>query len=114
MCGYALAVKAGGAALGSCFTSDANGNYTLTVPAATCALWVEASGGTYIDETTAVSTTLPAGSTPRALVTVNGGSVVTMPTPLTPLTTLALNVAGTSSHQLGHVLGQCQRLSGRH
>ncbi len=86
-----MAVKARGAALGSCTTSDANGNYSLTVPVATGALWVEASGGTYIDETTAVSTTLPAGSTPRALVTVNGGSVVTMLTPLGAERAKALN-----------------------
>ena len=94
VCGYAVAVKARGAALGSCTTSDASGNYTLTVPVGSGALWVEASGGTYTDETTALSTSLPAGSTLRALVTANGGTVVTM---LTPLTTLALNAAAASS-----------------
>jgi hypothetical protein len=94
VCGYAVAAKARGAALGNCATTDASGNYTLTVPVGSGALWVEASGGTYIDETTALSTSLPAGSTLRALVTANGGNVVTM---LTPLTTLALNAAISSS-----------------
>jgi hypothetical protein len=94
VCGYAVAANARGAALGSCTTSDASGNYSLTVPTGSGPLWVEATGGTYTDETTASATSLPAGSALRAIVTANGGSVTTM---LTPLTTLALNAAAATA-----------------
>ena len=92
VCGYTVTANARGAALGSCVTSTAGGNYTLTLPAGSGPLWVEATGGTYTDEITSTITSLPAGSGLRAIVTANGGSVTTM---LTPLTTLALNAAVT-------------------
>ena len=98
VCGYAVAANARGAALGSCTTTDASGNYSLTVPTGSGPLWVEATGGTYTDETTASATSLPAGSALRSLVTANGGSVITM---LTPLTTLALNAAAASAGSAG-------------
>jgi hypothetical protein len=98
VCGYTVAANARGTALGSCTTSDASGNYSLTVPAGSGPLWVEATGGTYTDETTNASTSLPAGSALRAIVTANGGSVTSM---LTPLTTLALNAAAASAGSTG-------------
>ncbi len=94
VCGYAVAANARGSALGSCTTSDVNGNYALTVPAGSGPLWVEATGGTYTDEVTRASTSLPAGSPLRSIVTANGGSLTGM---LTPLTTLALNAAALST-----------------
>ena len=94
VCGYTVAANARGSALGSCATSDVNGNYALTVPAGSGPLWVEATGGTYTDEVTRASTSLPAGSPLRSIVTANGGSLTGM---LTPLTTLALNAAAFST-----------------
>ena len=93
VCAYAVAGNGRGAALGSCTTSDAQGNYSFAVPIGTGPLWVEATGGTYTDEATGAAATLPAGSPLRALVTANAGTVTTM---LTPLTTLALNAAAAS------------------
>jgi hypothetical protein len=90
VCAFALAGNAQGAALGSCVTTDANGNYTLSLPAGSGPLWLQASGGTYVDEITSVLTTLPAGNPLSTLITTNGGAVSAM---LTPLTTLALNAA---------------------
>ena len=90
VCAYAVAGNSRGAALGLCVTTDATGAYTLSVPAATGNLWLEALGGTYIDEATAVSSTLPAGSPLISLTSANGAAVTAM---LTPLTTLSLNTA---------------------
>ena len=90
VCGYMVSGSGRGAALGSCTTSDASGNYTLTVPVGSGLLWVEASGGSYVDETTRATVSLPAGSVLVGLVGATGGSVTGM---LTPLTTLALNAA---------------------
>ena len=90
VCGYTVVANGRGAGLGSCTTSNASGNYTLTVPAGSGPLWLEATGGSYVDEATSATTNLPPGSPLTALVTANGGAVTTM---LTPLTTLALNAA---------------------
>ena len=90
VCGYAVAGSARGAALGACATTDANGNYTLSLPVGSGPLWLEASGGSYTDEATGASTTLPAGAVLATLATANGAAVTAM---LTPLTTLALNAA---------------------
>jgi hypothetical protein len=98
VCGYTVAANARGSALGSCTTSDASGNYSLTVPAGSGPLWVEATGGTYTDETTGTATSLPAGSALRSIVTANGSAVTSM---LTPLTTLALNAAAASVGSTG-------------
>ncbi len=98
VCGYTVVANGRGTGLGSCTTTDASGTYTLTVPAGSGPLWVEATGGSYTDETTAAATTLPAGSALRGLVTANGGSVSTM---LTPLTTLALNAAAATAGASG-------------
>jgi len=98
VCGYRVVANARGTGLGSCTTTDASGNYTLTLPAGSGPLWMEATGGSYTDEITAAITALPAGSPLRALVTANGSSVSTM---LTPLTTLALNAAAATAGASG-------------
>ena len=90
VCAYTVVANGRGAALGSCTTSDAAGNYSFAVPAGSGPLWVEASGGSYTDEATGATATLPAGSPLRSIITANAGTVNTM---LTPLTTLALNAA---------------------
>ena len=90
VCAYRVVANGRGAALGSCTTSDTAGNYSFAVPAGTGPLWVEATGGSYTDEATGVTATLPAGSPLRSIITANAGTVDTM---LTPLTTLALNAA---------------------
>jgi len=98
VCGYSVVANGRGTGLGSCTTTDASGNYTLTLPAGSGPLWVEATGGSYTDEITAAATALPAGSALRGLVTANGSSVISM---LTPLTTLALNAAAASAGASG-------------
>ena len=90
VCAYTVVANGRGSALGSCTTSDASGHYSFAVPAGTGPLWVEATGGTYTDEVTGATATLPAGSPLRSIITANAGTVNTM---LTPLTTLALNAA---------------------
>lgn len=90
VCAYTVIGSARGTALGSCTTSDASGGYSFAVPAGTGPLWVEATGGSYIDEVSGATVSLPAGSPLVSLVTANGAAVTTM---LTPLTTLALNAA---------------------
>ncbi len=98
VCAYTVLANARGAALGSCTTSDSTGTYSLSVPAGSGPLWLEATGGSYTDEATAASATLPAGSALTAIVTANGGTVTSM---LTPLTTLALNAAAASAGSSG-------------
>jgi len=90
VCGYSVVANGRGTSLGGCVTTDASGNYTLTLPAGSGPLWLEATGGSYTDETTTIATALPAGSALRGLVSANGGNVTAM---ITPLTTLALNAA---------------------
>jgi hypothetical protein len=90
VCAFAIAANVKGSAAGSCTTTDASGNYTLNIPAIIGDFLIEATGGTYIDETTLANTTLPASSTLTGLVSANGGNAAAM---LTPLTTLALNSA---------------------
>ena len=97
VCAFAVLGKARGAGLGSCTTTDAAGVYTLTTPAAGIALWIEANGGSFIDEATAASTALPPGSPMLSLVTATGGNVNAM---LTPLTTLAFNAARSGNGNL--------------
>ena len=94
VCGYAVAANARGASLGSCVMTNASGRYTLTVPASSGAVWVEATGGAYTDEVTNTATNLPAGSALRSIVTASGGTVTSM---LTPLTSLALNAAAATA-----------------
>lgn len=98
ICAYTVVANARGAALGSCTTSDTAGNYSLAVPAGSGSLWVEATGGSYVDEVTQATVSVPAGSPLVSLVAANGASVTTM---LTPLTTLALNAARTATATSG-------------
>ena len=93
VCAFSVAGSARGTPLGSCTTTDANGSYSFAVPVGTGPLWVEATGGTYVDEVTGTTVTLPAGSPLVGLVSANGAAVTAM---LTPLTTLALNAARTT------------------
>ncbi len=90
ICAYTVAANARGTPLGGCTTSDASGNYSLAVPTASGSLWMEAAGGSYLDEVTGTTSSVPAGSPMVSLVAANGASVTAM---LTPLTTLALNAA---------------------
>ena len=106
VCGYTVAANARGVALGSCVTTDASGRYTLTVPASSSAVWVEATGGAYTDEVTGNSTNLPAGSALRSIVTASGGTVTSM---LTPLTSLALNAAAATTGAGGTLDGAAFR-----
>ena len=101
VCAFAVAGSGRGAVLGDCATTDAAGRYSLSVPTGTGALWLQASGGSYTDEATAVATTLPAGSTLLSLVNANGALVSAM---LTPLTTLAFNTARAAAAASGATL----------
>ena len=94
VCAYSVVANARGAALGSCTTSDATGLYSLAVPADRGALWLEATGGSYVDEVSHATVSLPAGSPLLSLVAASGSTVTAM---LTPLTTLALNAARTAT-----------------
>ena len=98
ICAYTVVANARGAALGSCTTSDAAGNYSLAVAAGSGSLWVEATGGSYVDEVTQATVSVPVGSPLVSLVAANGASVTTM---LTPLTTLALNAARSAAGASG-------------
>ena len=90
VCAFTVAGAARGAALGNCVTSDATGNYSLSVPIAAGPVWLEATGGSYTDEATAATLSLAAGVTLTALVDANGSAASAH---LTPLTRLALNAA---------------------
>ena len=94
VCAYSVVANARGAALGNCTTADATGLYSLAVPADRGALWLEATGGSYVDEVGQATVSLPAGSPLLSLVAASGSTVTAM---LTPLTTLALNAARTAT-----------------
>lgn len=98
ICAYTVVASARGSALGSCTTSGATGNYSLAVPAGSGSLWIEATGGSYVDEVTQATVAVPAGSPLVSLVAANGASVTAM---LTPLTTLALNAARSATATTG-------------
>jgi hypothetical protein len=90
VCAFAVTANSKGASSGSCVMTDSNGFYTLNVPSVIGDLLLEASGGTYTDEVTGLSTSLPAGSVMSSLIAANGGNAVSM---LTPFTTMAINSA---------------------
>jgi hypothetical protein len=98
VCGYSVSGSTRGTALGSCTTTDASGNYSFSVPVGTGPLWVEATGGTYTDEVSATTVSVPAGSPLLSLITANGATVTTM---ITPLTTLAFNTARSTAGASG-------------
>ena len=93
VCAYAVAATARGAALGPCTVTDGTGQYTLSIPAVAGPVWLEATGGSYTDEATALAVSLAAGAALTSLIDANGGSVNAY---LTPLTTIALNTARAS------------------
>lgn len=86
ICAYALREGQRGDQIGSCATSDAAGHYRLDLADYRGDVLIEASGGSYIDEATGLSTPLV---TPlRTLETdVAGGALSTAVTPLTEITT---------------------------
>ena len=98
VCAYAVVANGRGTGVGSCTTSDAQGRYSFNLPVGSGPLWVEASGGSYTDEATGATATLPAGNPLTTIITGNGGTVDTM---LTPLTTLALNAAAATVGSTG-------------
>jgi hypothetical protein len=90
VCAFAVDAGARGASLGPCATTAANGAYALSVTTDAAAVLLEASGGTYTDETTHAATTVPSGSLLRSFVPTTAGASSAY---LTPLTTLAVNAA---------------------
>lgn len=86
VCAYAIVEGARGAQVGSCTTTDANGNYSLDLGGFAGDVLVEASGGSYIDEATGVSVALTA---PLRSVApeVSGGNFQVAVTALTELAT---------------------------
>lgn len=92
ICAYALAEGTRGGLLGNCVTTGANGSYDLTVPGS-AEILLQATGGSYVDETTHALTSLPAGGTLTSVVT---GASPAVNAYLTPLTTLAVNAARAS------------------
>lgn len=85
VCAFEVSTSGAGAAIGPCALSGSDGRYQLSLPRASGEVWIEASGGSYLDEATQTQTTLAA--TLRSLVTANGTAVQAY---ITPLTTLAL------------------------
>ncbi|TBO28411.1 hypothetical protein EYS42_15525 [Aquabacterium lacunae] len=90
VCAFQVVNNAKGPALGSCVSTNAQGSYSLTVPVGSGPVWLEATGGTYVDEATGNPTTLPADIPMLSLVNATGGTAAAM---VTPLTTLAVNTA---------------------
>lgn len=86
LCAYGIAGGTKGAQLGNCTTTNASGAYALDVPVAAGLVLLEATGGSYLDEATAVNTGL--SQTMRSLVAASGTSATAT---VTPLTTLAVN-----------------------
>lgn len=85
VCAFEVSANGAGASIGSCVTSGADGSYQLSLPRTSGDIWIEASGGNYLDEATQAQAALTA--TLRSLVTANGAAVQAF---ITPLTTLAL------------------------
>lgn len=67
-------------------TTDTDGNYSLEIRASSQLVLIEAAGGTYIEQATGTSVTIPSGDVLRAIVPYESGQPVTsMVTPLTHL-----------------------------
>lgn len=93
VCAFAVTDGAKGAAIGTCATTDANGNYTIDLGTHTGPVLFEATGGSYTDEATGAPTTLV---TPLHNVVANPGSgAITVA--VTPLTELAYQIANAGS-----------------
>jgi hypothetical protein len=90
VCAFQVVNNAKGPALGNCVSTNAQGSYSLTVPVGSGPVWLEATGGTYVDEATGNPTQLPTGTPMVSLVNATGSTTAAM---VTPLTTLAVNTA---------------------
>ena len=93
VCAFDISSGSKGAAIGSCSPTDADGGYKLSLPQATGSVLLEANGGTYIDEVTAVRTSVTASSTFSSIASTTGSNVAAA---ITPLTTIAVNAARTA------------------
>ena len=93
VCAFDISSGAKGAALGACAPTDADGLYKLSVPQVSGSVLLEANGGTYIDEVTAVRTSVTASSTFSSITSTNGSNVAAA---ISPLTTIAVNAARTA------------------
>lgn len=92
ICAFAITGGIKGAALGQCATTTATGNYSIDLGTYRGPVLFEATGGSYIDEATGVSTPL---STPLHSVLLNavGGNASIAVTALTELAYLNANAA---------------------
>lgn len=97
VCAYDITGGSKGAATGACVPTDADGFYKLSLPQVSGSVLLEANGGTYIDETTAVRTSVTASSTFSSITSTSGGNVAAAITPLTTIAVNAARVAGTLS-----------------
>jgi hypothetical protein len=86
VCFYELLTTGKGAQL-ACTNTTADGNYSINLKYAG-GVFVEAAGGSYIDETTGLNTSLASPLTSVGMINGNNSVVVA-----TPLTTLAVNQA---------------------
>ena len=87
-------------------TTDAEGNYSLEIRAASQLVLVEAAGGTYVEQATGTTVTIPGGDVLRAIVPYESGQPVeTMVTPLTHL------VSGLTSYKIRQGLTPLQAYS---
>ncbi|NDY90978.1 hypothetical protein [Ideonella livida] len=88
VCAHRPAGAGAGALLGACVRTAADGSYRLEVPAVSGLVLLQARGGSYVDETTGVRTTVAAEAVLSTLATLTGGRFTAA---VTPLTTLAAN-----------------------
>ena len=109
VCAFDITSGTKGAAAGACVPTDADGFYKLSLPQVSGSVLLEANGGTYIDEITAVRTSVTGSSTFTAIASTSGSNIVAA---ITPLTTIAVNAARTAGtlnpagfkQQVGNVL----------
>ena len=84
VCAYQSTSGAKGAAIGSCVTTDASGNYSFPqITGYSGDIIIEASGGTYTNEATGAKNVPLGTTTPLKAVVASGGTVVGVVTPLT-------------------------------
>ncbi len=93
VCAFDISSGSKGVAIGSCSPTDADGAYRLSLPQATGSVLLEANGGTYVDEVTAVRTSVTGSSTFSSIASTTGVNVAAA---ITPLTTIAVNAARTA------------------
>lgn len=90
VCAYAVAATGRAGALGPCATTAADGSYALSVAGGIADILLEATGGAFLDEATGQASGLPNGQAMTSLVSGQAGPVSAY---ITPLTTLAVNMA---------------------